>query len=55
LTSKFLTLFDIARQLSCPPHLTSASTLPCKTYRILEHGVYEPKLTHRAARFLCDS
>jgi len=24
---------DIARELSCPPHLTSVSTLPCKTYR----------------------
>jgi len=32
-SSKFLTLFDIAKQLSCPPHLTNVSTLPCKTYR----------------------
>jgi len=32
LTPKFHTQFDIARQLSCPPHLTNVSTLPCKTY-----------------------
>ena len=31
MTPKFLTQFDIARQLSCPPHLTNVSTLPCKT------------------------
>jgi len=38
LTPKFLTQFDIARQLSCPPHLTNVSTLPCKTYH-MKHGV----------------
>jgi len=25
-------IFDIARQFSCPPHLTNVATLPCKTH-----------------------
>jgi len=34
LTPKFLTLFDIARQFSCPPHLTNVDVF------FLKHGVY---------------
>jgi len=48
----------MARQLSCPPHLTNVSTLPCKTYRTsfvavhYKHALFSDILRMRRKTFM---